>query len=293
MHLQRFAEGGAEGTAGAETGAVNSPDAAETGRDLSNVVYGKQDESNVAEKDDSSQETVETFDDLIKGKYREDFQKKTQSIINRRLAGSKEQQKQLQEQITSIKPVMDLLAQKYGVNDPSEIMEALEQDEALYEKESMETGMSVQQVREMKKLQRENESFRQAQAEAERRQNSDKIYANWMEQSEILRETYPNFDFKTEALNDDFNKLLKAGIDVGTAYEVVHKDEILSGAMQYTAQQVRQKTVQNIQARGTRPAENGMHTQPAVQTKTDVNSLTKADREEIERRVRRGEKISF
>ena len=50
MHLQRFAEGGAEGTAGAETGAVNSPDAAETGRDLSNVVYGKQDESTLLRK---------------------------------------------------------------------------------------------------------------------------------------------------------------------------------------------------------------------------------------------------
>lgn len=51
--------------------------------------------------------------------------------------------------------------------------------------------------------------------------------------------------------------LLRSGVDARTAYEVVHKDEIIGGAMQYTAQRVQEKVVNDIRARGMRPPENG------------------------------------
>lgn len=63
--------------------------------------------------------------------------------------------------------------------------------------------------------------------------------------------------------------------------------------MAYTAQKVREKVVEDIRARGMRPSENGAVSSPAAVTKTDVNALTKAQREEIEKRVLRGEKIRF
>ena len=93
--------------------------------------------------------------------------------------------------------------------------------------------------------------------------------------------------------NQKFVDLLRSNIDVRTAYEVLHKDEIIPAAMQFTAKTVEQKLTNKIIANGARPAENGMAAQGAALVKSDVSQLTKADREEIIRRVQRGEKIRF
>lgn len=87
--------------------------------------------------------------------------------------------------------------------------------------------------------------------------------------------------------------LLRNGIDVKTAYEVVHKDEIIQGAMAVTARKVRERVIDNIRAYGRRATENGISSQAGIVFKTDINSLTKAGREEIDRKVARGEKIKF
>ena len=83
------------------------------------------------------------------------------------------------------------------------------------------------------------------------------------------------------------------GVDVRTAYELIHKDEIIAGAMQFTAKTVEQKIANKIMANGARPNENGMSSQSAAVVKSDVSQLSKADRQEIIRRVARGEKIRF
>jgi hypothetical protein len=84
-----------------------------------------------------------------------------------------------------------------------------------------------------------------------------------------------------------------AGVDVGTAYLVVHKDEVIPAAMQYTARTVEQKLTNKVIANGARPTENGNSSQGATVVKSDVSTLSKADRAEIIRRVQRGEKIRF
>jgi hypothetical protein len=63
--------------------------------------------------------------------------------------------------------------------------------------------------------------------------------------------------------------------------------------MQFTAKKVEQNITNKIIANGARPSENGNSFQGASVTKSDVSTLTKADRAEIARRVARGEKISF
>lgn len=125
------------------------------------------------------------------------------------------------------------------------------------------------------------------------RERADSLYKSWMEQSESIKSVYPSFDLRAEIQNPKFTDLLKNGIDVRTAYEVLHKDEIIPAAMQFTAKTVEQKLTNKIIANGARPKENGISAQSAAITKADVSQLTKADREEIIRRVARGEKITF
>lgn len=93
--------------------------------------------------------------------------------------------------------------------------------------------------------------------------------------------------------NPKFLDLLKSNIDVRTAYEVLHKDEIIPAAMQFTAKTVESKIAKSIAANGSRPAENAVGAQAPAVVKSDVSQLSKADRKEIIRRVAKGEKIRF
>ena len=129
--------------------------------------------------------------------------------------------------------------------------------------------------------------------EITRRDNANKIYAQWMGQAEQTKTVYPAFDLETEMQNPRFLDLLRNHIDVRTAYEVLHKDEIIPAFAQHTAKVVEQKLTNKIIANGARPIENGNSSQSAVLTKSDVSQLSKEDRQEIIRRVARGEKIRF
>ena len=188
-----------------------------------------------------------------------------------------------------------LLAQKYGVDpgDLEKLSSAIEEDDSYYEDEATRRGLTVQQLKEMKRIERENETLRRNAQEKDRREEAERVYADWVRQGDELKSVYPTFDLQTECQNDQFVGLLRSNIDVRTAYEVIHRDEILGGAMQYAVQQASQKIVNGIKAKGSRPTENGVSSGSAAVVKSDVNALTKKDREEIERRVMRGERISF
>ena len=107
---------------------------------------------------------------------------------------------------------------------------------------------------------------------------------------------YPGLSLEAEAndpeTGEQFMRLLSSGVDVRTAYEVIHKDDIISGAMHYTAQKVKEKTVNDIRARGLRPQENGAQGSTAAKVvKSDPKSWTDKDMDEVIRRVAAGERI--
>ncbi len=101
---------------------------------------------------------------------------------------------------------------------------------------------------------------------------------------------YPKLSLAQEAKNPDFVALLKSGVDVRSAFEVIHKDEIISASMEYAAREVERMMTNKVLAGGNRPTENGGNHGPAV-TKPDVKSMTRQERREMIRRVRMGEKI--
>jgi len=115
------------------------------------------------------------------------------------------------------------------------LVEAIRKDDGFYEEEALEKGLTVKRLKEIKRIEAENARLRVAQQDIERRQNTDRVYSQWMQQADAVKRFYLNFDFRAEEESPQFVSLLWAGIDVRTAYEVVHRDEILGGAMQYTA----------------------------------------------------------
>jgi hypothetical protein len=303
LDLQLFAEGaggdggtGAAGTTGATATAAVSQNKGAKSNPLADVQYGVQ--PTKAEETTPVAEVVEKPTEDRNAKY-EAFIKehkdlddaRIQNIIQKRLKGTKE----TVDRYNELAPTLETLAKKYGVNptDIKALNKAIEDDDSYYEQEALEKGITVEQLKEIRKMEKENAELKKQMEEQNREANAKKIYATWMEQADKAKQIYPSFNLRAEMQNPKFVDLLKSNIDVRTAYEVIHKDDIIAGAMQFTAKKVEQNLTNKIIANGARPSENGNSSQGASVTKSDVSTLTKADRAEIARRVARGEKISF
>ena len=298
LDLQLFAEGGDGGT-GAEgamgvtaTAAMSQSKGAKN--PLANVVYGKQAEeaSPAAEVNPTPTEDRNAkFEELIKGEYKDLYDARVQDTVQKRLKSSKE----TVEKYNSLTPTLEILAKKYGVDasDIQALNKAIEEDDSYFEEEALEKGITVEQLKEIRKMERENADLKRQMEEQNRKDNANKLYAQWMEQAEQAKAIYPSFDLRVEMQNPQFINLLCSNVDARTAYEVIHKDDIIYGAMQFAGKTAEQKLTNKIIANGARPSENGNNSQSASLSKSDVSQLTKADRAEVMRRVANGEKISF
>lgn len=305
MNLQLFAEGGApsgDGGAGQGTGVTAQAAAVQTkgakSNPLANVVYGKQAQESApaaeVQKEPEQQPTVDLdaeFEELIKGKYKDQYGKRVQNTVQQRLKGAKE----TEDRLTAMNPLMDLLSARYGVkaDDTEGLIKALEGDDAFFEQAAQDHNMDAKDYRKMLQLQSENTRLKSQQEQQFRQEQMNKQYEAWEQQAEEARKLYPNLDLNIESQNPQFRQLLMAGVDVGTAYLALHRDDVLAGAMQATAKNVEQKLANKIAAGNSRPPENGASGQSAAIIKADPSAWTKADRAEVRRRVARGERITL
>ena len=307
-------EGGAApaagtGDAGAGDGKEGSY-AAGKGRRASNpladVVYGKLPDDGTSTTDtqaaaagETTQTTSDTlearkaeFEKMLSGEYKDLFEERIQKIINARF----KETKNLEREVSRTAPILDMLAQKYGVEDPSDadaLMKAIQEDNGFFEDAAANAGLTVEQYKHMQKMERENRELRSYRESAERQRQADRIYEGWLQEAEQLKNFYPSFNLQQELTNPQFGKMLGAGVGLKAAFEALHHDEIMTGAMQATARKIAKKTADGIASRQNRPPENGLGSHASAVIKSDVSKLTKEGRREIARRAARGEKISF
>ena len=313
LNLQLFAEGGTAAGAGAGGGGTGAEGATGVSASvpglqtkgvknpLANVKYGIQDDAqtanvqtkstdgngNVAQPDRNAE-----FEKLIKGEYKDLYDARVQDTIQKRLKSTKE----TVDKYNELAPTLDMLARKYGISDASDIKalnKAIEEDDSYYEDEALEKGITVEQLKSIRKMERENAELKRQVSERANREQAERDVARWMEQANEAKKTFPTLDLGEELKNPQFIGLLKSGVDVGTAYFAMHHDNLVPQAMQFTAKQVEQKLTNKVIANGARPIENGINSQSSAVVKSDVSQLTKEDRAEIIRRVARGEKIRF
>ncbi len=118
---------------------------------------------------------------------------------------------------------------------------------------------------------------------------------DWQAQGEQLKAFYPSFSFsELYNGNEDFARLLQAGVSVRHAYEVTHLPQILTNAMQYAARKAAEKTANAMSGTADRPQENGLSDRKAsLPTEKKVDNLTQTDIIRILERVGKGDKITF
>jgi hypothetical protein len=229
------------------------------------------------------------FEALIKGKYKAQYDARFQQGINAR----HKDYMQNKQQLESLNPMLDMLKEKYGVSDVSELQKAIMDDDSYYEQEAMDRGMTVEQLKYMKQMERENKAYKEREQETIKEQMQREKIEGWLRQETEFKQKAPEFSLRAELANPEFERLLAAGVNVETAFNVIHQDEIMSGAMNYTAKKAVEKTVNDIKARGMRPSENGLGTTGAETKKKTVGEMTGNEILEMAKKAKKGEKISF
>ena len=284
LDLQLFANGAGSGDGGTGSeGAMGATGTAATSQTSITDADG-----NTATNIDREAE----FEKLIKGEYKDLYDARMQDTIKNRLKG----QKETVDKYNALTPTLEMLAKKYGVDasDVDALNKAIEEDDAYYEDEALEKGITVEQLKQFKRMEKENAELKKMRDEQNAKEAVEKRVAGWMEESKQVKAIYPQFDLRSEMQNPKFAELLRVpGVDVRTAYELTHKDEIIAGAMQFTAKTVEKKIADKIAANGARPTENGLNSQSASLTKSNVSQLSNAEIDEINRKILRGEKVSF
>lgn len=199
------------------------------------------------------------FEKLIKGEFKQEYDDRVRDTVQKRL----KDHKALTQKMEALAPALQKLADRYGL-DP-------------------EDGPAL--ARALEQAGEADQSSQQAQA---RRQ-----YDQWMDQAAETGRAYPQFDLRQELADPRFTRLLQADVDVRTAYEALHAKEHIAQATEFARQQMELLLAKKLTEAQNRPAENGMGGVSAAVVRQDVSQMSRNDRADIIRRVRKGETIRF
>ena len=270
------------------------------GRALATTEDGAEGDGSEAEEKAqmTPEEHKKAFHALLQGEYLAETEELMQQAVERAA--------QILESSPQVRGLMEALHEAYGVDadDLEALTDAVKngrvKDEAYFEKLAMEKGVSVETARQMDKLESENkrltaaEKFAEDQRKAAQRQvEIDRIHAEWDREAEQLKAQYPEFDLEQTLANPEIANLMRLGVSMSNAYRAVYFDQIMAQNESRTAKQVERGVEARIRQRGTRPGENGIRPGGAAQTHTDVNALTRKEREQLERAALRGQVVTF
>lgn len=214
----------------------------------------------------------EAFETLIQGKYREAFSERVQSIIDRRFKDLKT----LRARAEKLEPLLEQLRGQYGAEDDDALLRAVRDSNPTLSPEASGKNAAPKDGR-----------------PGGNRPEYEGGFPKWKRDIAAAEKRYPSFRIAQECRNPVFVRLMRSGIDVATAYEFVHRGELLGRTVQETARLVRQSVGNEIRTRAQRPEENGMGARSAAVGRPDARRMTRQEREAISRRVLKGEKITF
>lgn len=215
---------------------------------------------------------------MVQGEYSDVFQEMMQRAIDKATENIR--------QNPQVARLTQALANAYGVDtdDMDGLIEAVEngrvKDEKYYEDLAQQRGVSVKTARELDKMESDlkrsntrNAQLQAMQQEATRQQRVSQIQAQWEAQAAQLKTQYPDFELQEVLANEQVADLMRRGVSLPDAYRAAYFDHIMQQA--------------------SRPGENGTRPGGAVTTHVDVASMSRRQLEDLERRARRGEKITL
>lgn len=306
--LQIFADGGGAGAGGGDGAGTTGGTAAvagQQGRSISAILAGGKTGQNDATRSASATQAAETaadpdaeFEALIKGQYKQQFDKRMQSAIKDRLKSSKaelESSKADLDRYKKLGPTLVSLGTLYGV-DPEDfdaINEAVQKDDRYFEDAALEKGMDVASFREFESMKHQLAEKERAEAENSARMQAERDLQGWIAEADAIKDIIPGLDLRQELANPDMVKLLQMHIPLQTAYVAVHGREFIPQALRNAAADGAQQATNAVMAGASRPREGGAGGAPGSITSADVRNMTRAQREDLIRRAQAGERITL
>ena len=242
--------------------------------------------------------------DEVKGEYKNEFDAEVQSIVTQRLRREQERTRQLAERETALAPLLELLAERYGLDaeapDYERLAERLRTDGGPSDTRGDETISSPAEQEPKSAESREptaqpqTEQARESQLAALRRQAGEH-FDELRQQAERFAGKIPDFDLMRELEDDAFAEMTRpgSGVSVEQAYYALHP-EFRAREAESVAKRAAEAVSASVRAGAARPAENG--TQAASIGKLSYREMSRADREALKKRIyeagQRGEHLS-
>ena len=126
------------------------------------------------------------------------------------------------------------------------------------------------------------------------RRAAEEAAVRWSREADELTAQYPDFDLGAALSDPQFCALLRAGVDVRTAWFALHAQALLEAACVRAGRSAEQRVAEHIRARGLRPAEHGRGGGGAgIVVRPDVSRMSRADRAALAARAERGERVKL
>lgn len=237
-------------------------------------------EEGLAAEDKRNKE--DEFRALIEGEYKDQFNKTVQKIITKRLREVKTMKETAQKNTQLIETLM----KKMGIEDnDSEKLERMIDD--MMTQDNSKAWEKTAAI--IKKLLAENSYLKEERTKQMQDSKINSLVSQWNTQAEETKKAYSDFDIKKELNNPEFCRLLRLGVGMKTAYEVLNIDAILDK----NSKNAEKMVVDSIRFKGNRPVENGSEAGGGIILSSNVSRLNKKQRAELAKRAAKGERISF
>ena len=226
-----------------------------------------------------------SWDEIMKDP---EYNKQMQAVVQSRLRSAKG----AEDTLGKLAPALELLARKHG-QDPANIdydalAKAINDDESFYEEKALEMGVPLETAKRIDQQERDTARQQREEARTLEQQAFQNHIMKLEQQGEAMKKVFPNFDLRKELQNPAFARMTSPniGISVEDAYYAVHRNEIQTAAMQVTAQKVKQKISNDIQAGSRRPSENGASGQAPSVTTFDYSKASTEQRKALKEYIR-------
>ncbi|MBO4216356.1 MAG: hypothetical protein J5940_00270 [Clostridia bacterium] len=122
---------------------------------------------------------------------------------------------------------------------------------------------------------------------------ADAVVDVWRKDAETLKRIYPGFDLESEMKNKKFRHYLLGGDSIRTAYENLHRAEIMEEYGRIAEKNAAARIAGAVAAGARFPRENALSGSASGLTGSGVSHFSKSERADIIRRAANGERIVF
>lgn len=285
LNLQLFADGGDGGDGGsASSVGENVGDISGEDKILASIpekarkYYPKTTEktANSTDKasDNKAQPTNEPsttdkipYADLIKGEYKDEHKAYMDKTMGERL----KKYKGIEEDLGTYKGMLDIVANKYGVNPDDEnylevLKEKIEADDSYYEDYAMQHNISNEEARKIVTMERKVAQYDALQEQQRKQEQARQQIMVLRQNAERTKAQFPDFDLDIEMQDERFRRLCAVNNgDTTAAYMACHYKDIIPATVQRASRQIQAQTAQAVASNKARPIENGISsTAPSV-----------------------------